>query len=228
MNATALCARSSAGVQLQQNATSATALSARSFAGVQLQQDARSLRVNKRAVCSAASKKMNSYDENWDKGDCCALGYAAFPPPPPVMPMLLACFGFGTIGLFAEDREKSSVNIFKQVEKKKLLSTVEKAGLLTAAEKAGLSLGKIEKLGLLSTAERLGLLTLAEDLLTTDPGKISSASLPCFVAAIAALVFIPQDNALESVLAYTLSLGAGGLGAVLFIGGFLVKGLQDE
>lgn len=70
MNATALCARSSAGVQLQQNATSATALSARSFAGVQLQQDARSLRVNKRAVCSAASKKMNSYDENWDKGEC--------------------------------------------------------------------------------------------------------------------------------------------------------------
>lgn len=44
----------------------------------------------------------------------------------------------------------------------------------SAAEKAGLSLGKIEKLGLLSTAERLGLLTLAEDLLTTDPGKISS------------------------------------------------------
>jgi hypothetical protein len=46
--------------------------------------------------------------------------------------------------------------------------------LRSAAEKAGLSLSKIEKLGLLSTAERLGLLTLAEDLLTTDPGKISS------------------------------------------------------
>jgi hypothetical protein len=44
----------------------------------------------------------------------------------------------------------------------------------SAAEKAGLSLSKIESLGLLSTAERLGLLTLAEDLLTTDPGKISS------------------------------------------------------
>lgn len=29
----------------------------------------------------------------------------------------------------------------------------------------------------------------------------AAASLPCFVAAIAALVFIPQDNALESVLA---------------------------
>lgn len=49
--------------------------------------------------------------------------------------------------------------------------------LCSAAEKAGLSLSKIEKLGLLSTAERLGLLTLAEDLLTTDPGKISSGKL---------------------------------------------------
>jgi hypothetical protein len=29
-----------------------------------------------------------------------------------------------------EDRERPSINIFKQVEKKKLLSTVEKAGLL--------------------------------------------------------------------------------------------------
>jgi hypothetical protein len=108
----------------------------------------------------------------------------------------------------------------------------------SAAEKAGLSLSKIEKLGLLSTAERLGLLTLAEDLLTTEPGKISSgqcwlrptgagespappnhlpvptpstellaaspgfaASLPFLVAAIGSLVFIPQDNALESFLA---------------------------
>ena len=44
----------------------------------------------------------------------------------------------------------------------------------SAAEKAGLSLSKIEKLGLLSTAERLGLLSLAEDLLTTEPGTISS------------------------------------------------------
>jgi hypothetical protein len=42
------------------------------------------------------------------------------------------CFpGIGSIGIFLEDREKPAVNIFKQVEKKKLLSTVEKAGLLT-------------------------------------------------------------------------------------------------
>lgn len=56
----------------------------------------------------------------------------------------------------------------------------------SAAEKAGLSLSKIEKLGLLSTAERLGLLTLAEDLLTSDPGKISSGGWK----GIAVLLFI--------------------------------------
>jgi hypothetical protein len=39
----------------------------------------------------------------------------------------------GTIGIFFEDREKSSVNIFKQVQNKKLLSTVEKSGLLRCA-----------------------------------------------------------------------------------------------
>lgn len=39
--------------------------------------------------------------------------------------------GFGTIGLFAEDSERPGVNIFKQVQKKQLLSTVEKAGLLS-------------------------------------------------------------------------------------------------
>lgn len=38
--------------------------------------------------------------------------------------------GIGSVGLFLEDREKPAVNIFKQVEKKKLLSGVEKSGLL--------------------------------------------------------------------------------------------------
>ncbi|KAL4419605.1 hypothetical protein ABPG77_001659 [Micractinium sp. CCAP 211/92] len=156
-----------------------------------------------REVVAMAVKKVNSYDEGWTKG-------------------------IGSVGLFLEDREKPAVNIFEQVQKKKLLTTVEQAGLLSAAEKAGLSLSKIEKLGLLSTAERLGLLTLAEELLTTEPGKISSASLPFFVAAIACLVFIPQDNLLESVIAYTLATGAGGVGAALFIGGFVVKSLQED
>lgn len=148
-------------------------------------------------------KKVNSYDETWKKGF------------------------FGT-GLFLEDNEKPTVNIFKRVEQKKLLSNVEKLGLLSKAEKAGFTLSKIEKLGLLSTAERLGLLTLADELLVTDPGKVTSASIPFFLAAVGALVFIPQDNALEVALAYTLALLAGGAATTLFVGGFVLKGLQDE
>ena len=48
------------------------------------------------------------------------------------------------------------------------------------------------------------------------------------MAAVAALVFIPQDNALESVLAFTLAGGFGAAAAALFIGGFVVKGLQED
>ena len=44
---------------------------------------------------------------------------------------LLALAGIGSMGLFQEEREQPSVNIFKQVEKKKLMSSVEKAGLLS-------------------------------------------------------------------------------------------------
>lgn len=38
---------------------------------------------------------------------------------------------------------------------------------------------------------------------------------------------VPVSCAL-SARRYTLALGAGGIGAGLFIGGFVVKGLQDE
>ncbi|KAI7845127.1 hypothetical protein COHA_001332 [Chlorella ohadii] len=182
----------------------AASLSARTaLGGVQLQQKARAGHARLNTQIVAAVKKVNSYDDNWSKG-------------------------IGSVGIFLEDREKPSVNIFKQVEKKRLLSTVEKAGLLSAAEKAGLSLSKIEKLGLLSTAERLGLLTLAEDLLTTEPGKISSASLPFFVAAVGSLVLIPQDNVAEVIIAYTLALSAGAVATALFVGGFVVKSLQED
>lgn len=43
---------------------------------------------------------------------------------------------------------------------------------------------QLEQLKLLSTAERLGLFSLAERVLTTDPGAISSASIPFFLAAV--------------------------------------------
>lgn len=156
-----------------------------------------------RGATVMAVKKVNSLDTEWKKG-------------------------FWGTGIFLEDNEKPAVNIFKKVEQKKVLSSVEKLGLLSAAEKAGFSLSKIEKLGLLSTAERLGLLSLLDELLVTDPGKITSASIPFFLGAIFSLVLIPQDNAVEVALAYTLALLFGGAATTLFVGGFVLKGLQDE
>ena len=52
----------------------------------------------------------------------------------PSFPLILVprvVAGIGSVGIFAEEREGSSVNIFRQVQKKKLLTTVEQAGLLT-------------------------------------------------------------------------------------------------
>lgn len=60
------------------------------------------------------------------------------------------------------------------------------------------------------------------------PTPTLAAALPFLVAAIAALTFIPQDNLAESIIAYTLALGSGTAAAACFIGGFVVKGLQDD
>ena len=55
----------------------------------------------------------------------------------------------------------------------------------TLSSSSGLQL---EQLKLLSTAEKLGLFSLAERVLTTDPGAISSASIPFFLAAVGELL----------------------------------------
>lgn len=60
------------------------------------------------------------------------------------------------------------------------------------------------------------------------PPQITSASIPFFLGAIFSLVLIPQDNAVEVALAYTLALLFGGAATTLFVGGFVLKGLQDE
>lgn len=152
---------------------------------------------------NAVPKKLNTLDSGWTKQ-------------------------FLGTGLFVEDSEKAEVNILERVEKKKVLSGVESMGLLTMAENAGLSLSKVEELGLLSTAEKLGLLSLTESLLTADPGKVTSISIPLFVAAICALILIPDDTTLEAVLRY----GAAGLffagASVFFIGGFISSSLQED
>ncbi|KAJ7189469.1 hypothetical protein O6H91_Y532500 [Diphasiastrum complanatum] len=145
----------------------------------------------------AGNKKVNAYDDNWNKQ------------------------WFGA-GIFAENTEKAPVNVVKILEKKKLLSQVEKAGLLSKAESAGLTLSSIEKMGLLSKAEELGLLSFAENLATTSPATLASLSLPLLVGAIATIVLVPDDTTVlvvaQNVIAALLVLGAGGL----FVGSVIV------
>eukprot|EP00963_Diacronema_lutheri_P012500 scaffold1771_cov343-Pavlova_lutheri.AAC.30 len=154
-------------------------------------------------VMASGSKKVVTYDDGWKKQF------------------------FGT-GIFLEDDESKSVDVLERVQKKKLLSSVEKSGLLSLAEKSGLTLSKIEKLGLLSTAERLGLLSLLENAATTDPAVISSLSLPFLVLTVLGATLIPDDNTVEVVLK-TLFCGVSfGTFGALFLGGFVVAGLQED
>jgi hypothetical protein len=150
-----------------------------------------------------AKRKVNTFDEAWKKG-------------------------FWGSGYFNEDSERAPPNLLKAVENKKLLSTAGKLKLLSRADSAGLNLAKLEQLKLLSTAEKLGLFSLAERVLTTDPGAISSASIPFFLAAVGSLVFIPQDTLLQSVAHWTAFAACFTGFATLFIGGFVVAAVQEE
>ncbi|CAN0903503.1 hypothetical protein LINGRAHAP2_LOCUS22604, partial [Linum grandiflorum] len=119
------------------------------------------------------------------------------------------------------------VDVFKKLEKRKVLSSVEKAGLLSKAEELGVTLSSIEKLGLFSKAEELGLLSLLETLAGVSPAALASAALPAFLAAVAAIVLIPDDSTAlvvaQTVVAGTLGLGAAGL----FVGSIVLEGLQE-
>lgn len=119
------------------------------------------------------------------------------------------------------------VDVFKKLEQRKVLSNVEKAGLLSKAEELGVTLSSIEKLGLFSKAEELGLLSLLEKLAGASPSTLASASLPIFLAAVAAVVVIPDDSVtlvvVQAVLAAALGVGAAGL----FVGSVVLGGLQE-
>ncbi len=108
--------------------TMAASLSARTaLGGVQLQQKARAGHARLNTQIVAAVKKVNSYDDNWSKGKAAGDNRGLLPPPlpPAAKPVLAsACSadlrsacpaGIGSVGIFLEDREKPSVNIFKQV-----------------------------------------------------------------------------------------------------------------
>ncbi|CAA0836071.1 Protein of unknown function (DUF1118 [Striga hermonthica] len=155
-----------------------------------------------RFLAMASKKKVNKYDSGWKKQ------------------------WFGA-GLFYEGSEELEVDIFKKLEKRKVLSSVEKSGVLSKAEELGFTLSSIEKLGLLSKAEELGLLSLLENAAGLSPSALASVALPVLVAAVAVVVVVPDDSvvlvAAQAVVAGLLA--AGGLG--LFVGAIVLEGLQE-
>lgn len=155
-----------------------------------------------RILAMASKKKVNKYDPEWKKE------------------------WFGA-GLFFEGSEEVEVDVFKKLEKRKVLSNVEKAGLLSKAEELGFTLSSIEKLGVFSKAEELGLLSLLEKSASLSPAALASAALPCLIGAIAAVVLIPDDSAalvaVQAVVAGSLFVGAAGL----FVGSVVLDGLQE-
>ncbi len=150
----------------------------------------------------ASKQKVNRYDKNWKK-----QWYGA--------------------GIFTEGSEEVEVDVFKKLEQKKVLSNVEKAGILSKAEELGFTLSFIEKLGVFSKAEDLGLLSLLEKAASFSPSVLASAALPTFVAAIIAIVLIPDDStaliAVQAVIAGALGVGAVGL----IVGSVVLGGLQE-
>ncbi|CAA3002029.1 uncharacterized protein LOC111401631 [Olea europaea subsp. europaea] len=130
-------------------------------------------------------------------------------------------------GIFYEGSEEQEVDVFKKLEKRKVLSNVEKAGLLSKAEELGFTLSSIEKLGVLSKAEELGLLSLLERAASFSPSALASASLPILLAAVVAIVVIPDDSA--GLVAAQVVIGGllavGGVG--LFVGSLVLEGLQE-
>ncbi|KAI3880882.1 hypothetical protein MKX03_032707 [Papaver bracteatum] len=153
-------------------------------------------------IAMASNKKVNKYDSTWKKQ------------------------WFGA-GLFAEGSEVLEVDVFKKIEKKKLLSNVEKSGLLSKAEELGITLSSVEKLGLLSKAEEFGLLSLLENVASLSPALLASLSLPLFVAAISVIVLVPDDST-ALVVAQNLIAGLFVVGSVGLLGGSVVlDGLQE-
>ncbi|NBH76536.1 DUF1118 domain-containing protein [Rodentibacter pneumotropicus] len=155
-----------------------------------------------RFIAMAPQKKVNKYDSGWKKE------------------------WFGA-GLFYEGSEELEVDVFKKLEKRKVLSSVEKAGLLSKAEEFGVTLSSIEKLGLLSKAEELGLLSLLENAAATSPAVLASAALPVLLAAVVAVVVIPDDSvglvAAQALIGGLLAVGGVGL----YVGSLVLEGLQE-
>ncbi|CAL9159650.1 unnamed protein product [Musa hybrid cultivar] len=154
-------------------------------------------------LSDGALLQVNRYDDNWKK-----QWYGA--------------------GLFAEGSEELSVDVVKKLETRKVLSGVEKSGLLSKAEELGITLSSIERLGFLSKAEELGLLSLLERAAGFSPSVLASVSLPLLLAAVAAIVLIPDDSAALVAAQAFLSAALGVVAAGLFVGSVVLGGLQES
>ncbi|KAJ6339933.1 hypothetical protein OIU77_007807 [Salix suchowensis] len=79
----------------------------------------------------------------------------------------------------------------------------------------------------LEKPEELGLLSLLEKTVSVSPSILASAALPILVAAVVAIVVIPDDSA-GLIAAQAVLAGALGVGAVaLLVGSFVLDGLQE-
>ncbi|CAN1183064.1 hypothetical protein LINPERPRIM_LOCUS598 [Linum perenne] len=130
-------------------------------------------------------------------------------------------------GILYKSGEELEVDVFKKLEKWKVLSSVEKARLLSNAEEFGVTLSSIEKLGLFSKDEELGLLILLVKTMAVSSAALASAMLPAFVVAVEAIVVIPDDS-MALVVVQTMVVGTQGLDAIgLFVGSTAFEGLQE-
>ncbi|CAN1189042.1 hypothetical protein LINPERHAP2_LOCUS39677 [Linum perenne] len=117
--------------------------------------------------------------------------------------------------------QELEVDVFKKLEKWKVLSSVEKAGLPSKAEEFGMTVSSIEKLGLFSKDEELGLLSPLVKMVAVSSAALASAMLPAFIAAVEAIVVMPDDST-ALVVVQTVVAGTEGLGAI-----GLFEGLQE-
>uniref|UniRef100_A0A6N2LG63 Uncharacterized protein n=1 Tax=Salix viminalis TaxID=40686 RepID=A0A6N2LG63_SALVM len=90
--------------------------------------------------------------------------------------------------IFYENSEEVEVDVFKKLEKRKVLSNVEKSGLLSKAEELGFTLSSIEKLGT-GFAESVG---ENSKCFAVYIGFCGAAHIG---AAVVAIVVIPDDSA---------------------------------
>ncbi|KAL2935839.1 Multicopper oxidase LPR1 [Bienertia sinuspersici] len=131
-------------------------------------------------------------------------------------------------GIFLEGSEEVEVDVFRKAEKRKLLSNVEKAGILSKAQGLGVTLSSIEKLGVLSKAEEFGLLSLLDKSASLSPSALASAALPLFVAAIAAVVLVPDDSFPLVIAQAAFSASLLLASASFFLASLLLDALQEE